>query len=59
MAVKHEITERPTPINYLVMCTCGWQYQTTRRQNARARASKIRAAIRQHLEHADDSVAPT
>ena len=47
--MTHEVAERATPLHYMAVCTCGWVFQTTRRQNALARAAKIRAAIRQHL----------
>lgn len=49
MAKPHEIDQRVTPISYMVTCTCGWRFETTRRQNAWAREQKIRAAVRRHL----------
>jgi hypothetical protein len=50
MTRAHEIAQRTTPINHLVVCTCGWSFQTTRKQNAWARAAKVRGAIRQHCD---------
>lgn len=44
----HSITERRSPINITVRCTCGWVHTETRRQNALARAAKVRAAIDKH-----------
>lgn len=44
----HEITERKTPISILLLCDCGWTHSESRRQNARPRAAKLRAATRKH-----------
>lgn len=44
----HEISECTSPINVTVRCSCGWSYTESRRQNAWARAAKIRAAIDKH-----------
>lgn len=52
--ITHDIEERRTPIAILITCSCGWHSQITRRQNALARASKVRAAIRAHLNTADE-----
>lgn len=46
---EHYISERRSPIDVVAFCSCGWAYSTTRRQNARVRASKINAAVRKHL----------
>jgi len=45
---EHQITTRKTPIYYLIQCSCGWHFETSRKQNAWARAAKIRAAISRH-----------
>ena len=44
MTSKHEITERRSPAAILILCTYGWSRAVLRRQNALARASKVRAA---------------
>lgn len=46
--VEHEITQRKTPLSYLLVCTCGWSHSETRRQNAWARAAKLRSAEAAH-----------
>ena len=46
--MKHDIAERRSPVNILVMCSCGWIRTFTRHQNALGRAAKIRGAINQH-----------
>lgn len=51
--MNHVIGSRRTPINFIVSCECGWSFQTTRKQNAWARAAKIRGAIRQHLDEVE------
>jgi hypothetical protein len=48
MTCKHEITERRSPAAILILCTCGWSRAVLRRQNALARASKVRAARAEH-----------
>jgi hypothetical protein len=49
--MKHEIGgERKSPSHVLVMCKCGWRFETTRHQNAFARSAKIKAAVRAHLK---------
>lgn len=45
----HEITQHKNPIQYVLRCSCGWSFSTSRRQNAWARAAKIRAAVGAHL----------
>lgn len=55
---EHWMTERTSPINVQVSCTCGWVRTISRRQNALARAAKVRAAYREHereLEACDAS----
>lgn len=47
----HQITERRAPGSFLVRCSCGWSVEI-RKQNALARAAKIRRAIREHQESA-------
>jgi hypothetical protein len=47
---KHSIiVDRLTPTHHIMGCACGWSTSVIRKQNARARASKIRAAIRRHF----------
>jgi hypothetical protein len=46
--VIHDITERRSPINIVVRCSCGWSRTFTRKQNALARAAKVRAAVDAH-----------
>jgi hypothetical protein len=46
--VTHDIAEIRTPIAIIVRCSCGWSRQVTRKQNALARASQVRAKIREH-----------
>jgi len=48
MTSKHEITERRSPAAILILCTCGWSRAVLNRQNALARASKVRAARAEH-----------
>lgn len=45
--VEHVITKRSGPGGYIVMCSCGARRQFPR-QNALARAAKVRAWIAQH-----------
>lgn len=46
----HKITDfRCSPTHVIVRCACGWSKEISRRQNALGRASKVRAAINQHL----------
>lgn len=48
--VEHFIAdERRTPVSFVTTCNCGWRHETTRRQNAWARAAKIRAAVAEHM----------
>lgn len=47
--LNHEITERKTPLAVLLRCSCGWYREISRRQNALARAAKVRAAIRARI----------
>ncbi len=48
--VDHRITSVMSPADEMVFCSCGWRHTVTRRQNALARAAKVRAAIRRHCE---------
>lgn len=43
----HQPTVTETPITFLIRCRCGWS-DSVRRQNALARAAKIRGAITAH-----------
>lgn len=45
----HYIEHRSTPISYMAVCRCGWSFETKRKQNAFARAGKIKAAVARHL----------
>lgn len=45
----HTISERQSPSRLMVLCTCGWRWDTLRQQNALARASKANAAGNKHL----------
>lgn len=44
----HEITERASPVSIQLRCTRGWSRQIDRRQNALARAAKVKAAKAEH-----------
>ena len=48
MSKPRAITERRAPTATIVCCTCGWSRTITRRQNALARAAKVRAARNEH-----------
>jgi hypothetical protein len=48
MEKRHDIQEREAPTGYLVLCSCGWSV-FVRKQNALARAAKIRTARKTHL----------
>ena len=45
----HAITHRASPAIYTVTCSCGWRFETKRRQNAWARAAKVKAAVNAHF----------
>lgn len=45
--------QQKSPLNVWVTCSCGKRIQQTRRQNALARAAKLRRAIREHLDMHD------
>lgn len=47
--LKHIMTEHDLNIRIVLTCSCGWKHSEPRRQNALARASKLRGAQRQHL----------
>jgi hypothetical protein len=44
----HQMNERREAIAIVVSCTCGWTRKILRRQNALARASKVRSAWAEH-----------
>ena len=44
----HQMTERHEAIGIVVLCNCGWMRKILRRQNALARASKVRSAWAEH-----------
>lgn len=46
----HEIETRTSPVGYHATCTCGWFHTERRKQNALARAAKMKAAIRAHYD---------
>jgi hypothetical protein len=46
--MPHDITQLRSPTHILITCTCGWRTQIIRKQNALARASKVRSAIHRH-----------
>lgn len=46
--VQHKIELIRSPISVTARCSCGWSHVETRRQNARARQSKLEAMIRSH-----------
>jgi acetone carboxylase gamma subunit len=48
MNATHTITTRKTPMGHMAICSCGWTFSVPR-QNAWARAAKIRAAVNKHL----------
>lgn len=48
--VEHKISESVSPVSVQVRCSCGWYQSVTRKQNAFARAAKVRMAIRMHLK---------
>lgn len=52
---RHEINQRNGGgLGYIVRCSCGWSFRVPR-QNALARAAKVRAAIAAHLRDAFDA----
>jgi hypothetical protein len=44
----HHIRTVRAPDNVTLRCDCGWWCRQTRRQNAFARAAKLRAAVAEH-----------
>jgi hypothetical protein len=52
--MKHEISSRNSPVSVITMCSCGWSHTETRRQNAWARAAKIKSAVRGHFARIKD-----
>lgn len=47
---KHELSAIRSPISVTMVCRCGWRFTVDRSQEAFARAAKLRAAIRKHME---------
>lgn len=45
----HHMSEIRSPVTVSLVCDCGWRHRESRKQNAMARAAKIRAAGRRHL----------
>lgn len=52
MTGHHHLHTRQSPGAVLLRCTCGWSCQVSRRQNALARAAKVRGAWARHLREA-------
>jgi hypothetical protein len=50
---EHIVEERRSPISIILRCSCGWRREITRRQNALARAAKVKAAIHLHEKEND------
>jgi hypothetical protein len=48
--IDHQIDETVSPIAVLLRCSCGWHTAVSRKQNALARAAKVRSHIHKHLE---------
>jgi hypothetical protein len=48
------MNERREAIAIVVSCTCGWTRKILRRQNALARASKVRSAWAEHQREIED-----
>jgi hypothetical protein len=46
--MEHHISIVRTPDSFTLRCDCGWRSRESRRQNARARAAKERAAVAEH-----------
>jgi hypothetical protein len=46
--MKHDIQTWKSPINFTVRCPCGFVRVISRKQNALARASKVRSAYTAH-----------
>lgn len=44
----HEVVELTSPDAIILRCSCGWSHQIDRRQNAFARAAKVRAEKTKH-----------
>lgn len=51
----HKIVELTSPVSVILRCSCGWAKQFDRRQNALARAQKVRAAKAEHERQAANS----
>lgn len=53
--MKHYVQTTVTPAYERLSCECGWSHMELRNQNAYARKSRIRAAIRYHLDSNSES----
>jgi hypothetical protein len=56
--MEHIGDERRSPVAILLICSCGWRRTITRKQNALARAAKVRAAWREHEQATDKEREP-
>jgi len=45
---RHTVSVVYSPVSVTYGCSCGWRHTELRRQNALARSSKLRAALRAH-----------
>lgn len=54
--MNHQLTERRSPTHILIMCSCGWHREISRRQNALARAAGVRSAARGHYAEKTDEM---
>ena len=48
MILLHEMREERSPVTITMRCSCGWSATQSRRQNALARAAKLRKACDAH-----------
>lgn len=53
--MQHDLEVRKSPINFIVHCRCGFSRTITRRQNALARARKVKSAIREHDKQVEEN----
>jgi len=44
----HIVSERASPVSWMLRCACGWSATQSRSQNALARAAKLHHAERAH-----------
>lgn len=56
--MTHVLTEYVSPAHYIIRCSCGWSAMQPRRQNALARAAKLRAAVAHHLTGGSSPLLP-